>query len=101
MRTKGMKMTETIQNTITALDEKTLDRNSAVATLVSLITNAYAGVFTTEDWAKIKTYVERIVTDVETGCIDTFTGVASLDEARKLAEAGVPDFLDLIEIGAE
>lgn len=94
-------MTETIQKVITAIDEKTTDHFNAVSSLVTLIDDAYSGELTGDDLKKLEAYVGRVVTDVESGCIDTFTGAANLDEARKLAEAGVPDFLELIEIGAE
>ena len=94
-------MTDTIQNTITALDEKAVDHFHAVATLTGLIQTAYGGELSPDEIKQLVAFVGRVVSDVECGCIDTFTGVASLDEARKLAEAGVPDFLTLIEIGAE
>ena len=94
-------MTDTIQSTITALDETKTDHAYAIATLVRLIRDAYPGEITTDEAKKLEVYVGHIVADVENKTIDTYTGVASLDEARKLAEAGVPDFLDLIDISPE
>jgi len=94
-------MTDTIQNTITALDEKVVDHFHAVGTLTKLIQTAYSGELAADEVKQLEAFVGRVVADVESGTIDTFTGVTCLDEARKLAAAGVPDFLALIEIGAE
>ena len=94
-------MTDTIQKTITALDERKADRFNAITSLVNVINDAYPGQFSAGELKEIETYVGRVVTDLESGCIDTYTAVASIDEARNLAAAGVPDFLDLIAIGAE
>ncbi|MCR6657961.1 MAG: hypothetical protein NVV72_00955 [Asticcacaulis sp.] len=94
-------MTDTIQKTITALDERTVDRFNAVAALVNVIDDAYPGQFSADELKEVETFAGRVVADLESGSIDTYTAVASIDEARILAAAGVPDFLDLIAIGAE
>ncbi|MGN6208854.1 hypothetical protein [Asticcacaulis sp.] len=94
-------MTDAIQKTLTALDEAKMDRFNAISSLVGVIEEAYPGQFKAEDLKELQAFVGQIVADVESRCIDIYTAVTSIDEARSLAAAGVPAFLDLIAIGAE
>lgn len=94
-------MTDPAQEAITALDEKRIDRDHAIPVLTGQIIEAYPGVLDESSSRKVEVFVARIVADVESGTIDTSTAVTSIVEARDLAKAGVGDFVDLIQIGAE
>lgn len=94
-------MNDPIQQTITGLSERTTDHFNAIAHLTQLIEDAYPGEMTPDGRKQLEAYVGRIVADVESRALDTFTAADDLTEARKLAAAGVPDFLDLITIGDE
>ncbi|HTM79776.1 hypothetical protein [Asticcacaulis sp.] len=90
-------MNDLIHKTISGVDKKTIDHFNAVSNLVNLIEDAYPGEMTGDDRKMLEVYIGRIVTAVATNQIDPFSGVNDIDQALRLAEAGVPDFLDLIE----
>lgn len=94
-------MKDDLQSVIDGIVAKTTDHFNAVSALTDQIADAYTGALTGDQVKQIEAFVGRIVTDTENGTIDAYTAVTSLDEARKLAEAGVADFVELIQIGAE
>lgn len=93
-------MIDIIQQTIDGLKVKTTDHFNAVVNLTDQISDSYTSALTGDQVKQIEAFVGRVVSDVENGTIDTYTAETSFDEARKLAEAGDADFVDLMQIGA-